>query len=274
MYAECPHCHAIFRVTEAILARAHGKVRCGECGQVFIATPAEGSGRPDSSQSSELLRSRPLDTPEPPPRPAKAPPSGAPAEGTSPPAAASAPPAEADEPPKYLPIEFEPALPQTRPARHGLRTLGWALLAVALMAVLAGQYLLAHRFELAVYPELRPLLGGLCRVAGCELPPRRALERIRLLGHSVYTHPTRDHALRIRARLVNRADFPQPWPVVEITFADLQGRPVASRRFTPDEYLPDATERPPLMPPGRSFPLVLDVVDPGPRALAFEFHFY
>lgn len=35
MYAECPHCHAIFRVTPRILRVANGKVRCGECQTVF-----------------------------------------------------------------------------------------------------------------------------------------------------------------------------------------------------------------------------------------------
>lgn len=37
MYAECPNCHAIFRVTPEILAKANGKVRCGECQTVFVA---------------------------------------------------------------------------------------------------------------------------------------------------------------------------------------------------------------------------------------------
>lgn len=37
MYAECPNCHAIFRVTPAILEQANGNVRCGECQTVFKA---------------------------------------------------------------------------------------------------------------------------------------------------------------------------------------------------------------------------------------------
>lgn len=44
MYTECPHCHAIFRVTQKILKAANGKVRCGECKAIFQAVKPPGSG--------------------------------------------------------------------------------------------------------------------------------------------------------------------------------------------------------------------------------------
>ncbi|KPK39248.1 MAG: hypothetical protein AMJ69_06140 [Gammaproteobacteria bacterium SG8_47] len=37
MYTACPFCQTIFRVTEAQLERARGRVRCGQCQQVFNA---------------------------------------------------------------------------------------------------------------------------------------------------------------------------------------------------------------------------------------------
>ena len=37
MQTECPHCHTLFRITEAQLAMAEGRVRCGFCKQVFDA---------------------------------------------------------------------------------------------------------------------------------------------------------------------------------------------------------------------------------------------
>lgn len=47
MYAECPNCHAIFRVTPEILTQANGSVRCGECHQVFRAA-VEAPSSPES----------------------------------------------------------------------------------------------------------------------------------------------------------------------------------------------------------------------------------
>lgn len=37
MYTRCPHCHAIFRVSAAVLQMAGGEVRCGVCSKVFNA---------------------------------------------------------------------------------------------------------------------------------------------------------------------------------------------------------------------------------------------
>lgn len=37
MYTECPECRSAFRLTVTVLRQAHGRVRCGRCGQVFDA---------------------------------------------------------------------------------------------------------------------------------------------------------------------------------------------------------------------------------------------
>lgn len=34
----CPHCETVFRVQEAQLARSNGRVRCGHCNEVFVAS--------------------------------------------------------------------------------------------------------------------------------------------------------------------------------------------------------------------------------------------
>ena len=38
MQTRCPHCETVFRLTEAQLSAAHGKVRCGLCHSIFTAT--------------------------------------------------------------------------------------------------------------------------------------------------------------------------------------------------------------------------------------------
>lgn len=50
MYTECPECRSAFRLTVTVLRQAHGRVRCGRCGQVFDALEylKDESGDPES----------------------------------------------------------------------------------------------------------------------------------------------------------------------------------------------------------------------------------
>ncbi len=142
-----------------------------------------------------------------------------------------------------------------------------------MLAGLAFQYIYYHRATLAEEPGLRPALAHLCELTGCQLPPQRELSRIELSKHLVQVHPRYVHSLLITATLVNRADFAQPYPVVEVIMTDLEQKQVARRRFLPREYLiGDKSER--LLPPETEVPLILEVVDPGKDAVGFEFNFY
>ncbi|WP_303907013.1 DUF3426 domain-containing protein [Thiohalomonas denitrificans] len=151
-------------------------------------------------------------------------------------------------------------------------TLVWGLGVVLMVAALGGQYAYFSRDRLALQAQWRPYLEVLCEIAGCDLPPRRELRAIELIDHAVQSHPRRDGALLIKATLLNGAEFPQPYPDVEVVMMDIEQRPVASRRFVPAEYLagrsPDA-----LFAAGQETHLILEVVDPGPQAVSFEFDF-
>ena len=163
------------------------------------------------------------------------------------------------------------AAPQRRASAKA--TVLWSLLALALIVLLGGQYIWAERERLYAYPELQPWVQRYCDVLGCRLPPRRDLADIELLSRNVFSHPNVPDALMITATLVNQAPFPQPYPDLELSLADLQGHPVAKRRFHPDEYL--QRELPPdaLMEPGVPVVVSLEILDPGSHALAFEFEF-
>lgn len=204
--------------------------------------------------------------PEPEPEPAKAP------------GVQRAPePAESDADEPLAPVAAEDALPlqlEQRPARGRTgATLGWGLLALLLVAALGAQYAHFHPQQLAKRPGWRPYLEHLCALTGCQLPTRRDLTALELADHTVQSHPRQAGALLITATLRNRAAFAQPYPVVEVRMSDLQQRLVAARRFRPEEYLAGAR-------PGGEFPaaaeahLLLEVVDPGPEAVSFQFNFY
>ncbi|MGF1546374.1 MAG: zinc-ribbon and DUF3426 domain-containing protein [Thiotrichales bacterium] len=298
MYAECPHCHAIFRLTQAILQRAHGKVRCGECGTVFQALAHAESVASKVDKASAFVESRPLENSLNPAAERKArevakttapvevvrvalnpsqtrqspPPSGT---GDAPPpkpavTASSAPrvqlPLTVVEPP---PLRRES---RQKRSRSLLSTLA-SVVAIGLILLLAAQYLRAHRVSFANVAELRPLLTGICKLTHCELPPRRELSRLELLSHGIFSHPTNAGALMIKASFINRAEFAQPLPIVQVSLANLQGKVVARRRFGPGEYL-DASSAPlNELASGQTAHMSIEVSDPGRDALAFEFDF-
>lgn len=157
--------------------------------------------------------------------------------------------------------------------RGGLAgTLGWSLLVLLLCATLVLQYAYHRRESLAHLPELRPHLEKLCELAGCRLPLRTDLAAIELSERDIHSHERYQNALVIRATLVNQADFPQPYPLLEIIMRDLNGRPVASRQFLPEEYLPARPE--PAFAAHAVARVELEVIDPGDEAVSFEFAFH
>ena len=153
-----------------------------------------------------------------------------------------------------------------------LATLGWSVLVLALCATLALQYVYQKRDTFARLPELRPHLETLCELTGCKLPLRIQLRAIELSERDIHSHERYDGALVITGTLVNQADFPQPYPLVEVIMRDLSGARVASRQFLPEEYLPARPE--PAFAPRAVARLELEVLDPGSEAVSFEFAFH
>ena len=166
--------------------------------------------------------------------------------------------------------EPRPVTAAERPAGP-LKTTLWAVTNIVLIVVLLGQYAYFNRTELAQYPELQPWLTRLCTVLPCDAPLRRDVSRITLANRVVQSNPNHPNALLIDATLINEADFPQPYPLLEIRFSDLSNQLVAGRRFRPSEYLPADTSLQAGMPPHQPVHIRLEIVDPGKDAVSFQF---
>ena len=173
----------------------------------------------------------------------------------------------AERPGYSLPLEQEPK----RGSISG--TLLWGSGIVLMLAGLAMQYLYYHRMALAENAQLRPVLAQMCQYTGCHLPPRRDLAKIELGNHLVQFHPRYVDSLLITATLVNHADFTQPYPIVEVVMTDLEQKQIARRRFLPSDYLVGDNAGEGLRAE-TEVPLMLEVLDPGKKAVGFEFKFY
>ena len=142
----------------------------------------------------------------------------------------------------------------------------------ALLLALALQLVLAQRQELAADARWRPLVGALCGVLRCSLPPWHEPTAYTMLGRNVRPSPGAAGVLRINASFRNDARWPQRWPTLLLTLSDVDGREVGQRAFAPSDYRRDHKPTDELAP-GQSASVQLDVVEPAPRIVAFTFDF-
>lgn len=90
----------------------------------------------------------------------------------------------------------------------------------------------------------------------------------------VRSHPEFSGALVVDAIIYNRASFSQPFPLLELRFADLNGHLIANRRFKPGEYLGGELAGRTEMPPQVPIHVSLDILDPGPKAVNYSLSFH
>lgn len=158
-------------------------------------------------------------------------------------------------------------------SRWGRRVL-WLLLILLGLAGLAGQYIAYHFEELARQDQYRPWFAQACPELGCTLPSKVDVEQIRSSNLVVRSHPDFSGALVVDAIIYNRANFSQPFPLLEMRFADLNGQLIASRRFKPSEYLSGELAGQSEMPPQTPIHISLDILDPGPKAVNYSLSFH
>lgn len=154
------------------------------------------------------------------------------------------------------------------------RRLFWGLLVLLGAAALAGQYIAYHFDELARQDQYRPWFQQLCPQIGCEVPSKVDIAKIKSSNLVVRSHPDFSGALVVDAIIYNRAPFSQPFPLLELRFADLNGHLIASRRFKPGEYLNGDLAGMAEMPPQTPIHIALDILDPGSKAVNYSLSFH
>lgn len=154
------------------------------------------------------------------------------------------------------------------------RRLLWLVLVLLAAGGLAAQYIAYHFDELARQDQYRPWFQQVCPQIGCTVPSKVDIARIKSSNLVVRSHPEFNGALVVDAIIYNRATFSQPFPLLELRFADLNGHLIASRRFKPGEYLSGDLEGLAEMPPQTPIHIALDILDPGPKAVNYSLSFH
>lgn len=284
LYTRCPACETTFRVTEAALQQAGGKVRCGRCTHIFDAGDSL-TDRLEDPDDAEATGAADIDS--------RAVADDGPGDDDSEPVGDSAgdddserggdtddstgdgensPMSSADvvavldaplpAPPDWL-SDSENAVPK--------RSRTWLAAAAVAIAALGAQIVHHNRAAVAENRVVGPLLERVYAAVGEDLGPQWSPEQYELLDWIAVADPaqTGHGNLIIRSRLLNSADRPQPYPLIWLRLLDRWEDTVAARLFRPDEYLassPDAT----MMAPGVPVGMELVLVDPGTDAYGFE----
>ncbi|MFW2372886.1 MAG: zinc-ribbon and DUF3426 domain-containing protein [Gammaproteobacteria bacterium] len=250
MQTECPHCHSIFDMNLEQLNQASGQVRCGFCLAIFEATPVQPATVDEAiitSNEAENKDQKPDNN------------------------------NFIEELPRVLPDVIPPQLrAESRAGKPRFAHLETSLLSLGIVAcIIAGiiQYSYYHRYQLVQHNELRPWLIKLCDITGCDLPEPRDSKRIELSSKNIFSHPNTTNALMITATVVNQAEFEQVFPLLELRFEDIRGKAIASRRFTPEEYLNIPSNQIRKMEPGNPVPFNIEIIDPGQDIISYEFDF-
>jgi predicted Zn finger-like uncharacterized protein len=160
-----------------------------------------------------------------------------------------------------------------KPAPNWGRRLLWGFLTLLAAGLLAFQYVWYHFDEMARQDQYRPWFQQLCSTLGCEVPTRVDISRVKSSNLVVRSHPDFKGALIVDAIIYNRAPFAQPFPLLELRFADLNGQLIASRRFKPSEYLSGELAGRGEMPSQTPIHIALDILDPGPKAVNYSLSF-
>lgn len=279
MYTQCPDCLTVFSLDAETLAPAGGHVQCGHCEQVFDALVCLARQLPPEpfTRLAEPAAAAPpprLELAVYRPRPAAAAVSDTGAAGQE----------------DFSTLVFTPRFARRRgrgkkpalgrrPAYPGgmrasrERRWPWVMVCIALTLLLGAQVAWAQRTMLLTDPVIGGWLRQSCATLGCQLPLVRDVGKLRLVARDVEAHPTVPDALMISATVRNDAPFGQPYPVLTLVLADAHGKRVAMRRLRPSEYLGDSETERAGMAPGATTAIVLEVTDPGRKAVAFEFGF-
>ena len=146
------------------------------------------------------------------------------------------------------------------------------LILVAALILVVVQILWFQFDEWVEDPEIRPLYGKICEVVNCTLPPRRALEELYAKNVVIRPHANDPDLLVVDAIIVNNADFPQRFPLIDMRFSSVNGILVLGRKIRPQEYLSGDAEGMLDINAHAPVHVSFEIDNPGPEGSNFDFN--
>lgn len=213
----CPACQTQFFVTAAQLEKHHGKVRCGECDHVFLATDHFIASE-NAETTAVAVKSEPLHH--------------------------NHDSANTGTLGDYVPESksrswFSAKLSsQRKPNPKWLMYLIWFACVLLILSAIA-QTIYVYRTTIAShYPSTASYLKQMCVPLKCTIDLPKNIAFIAIDDSDIQEDADFLGALRFTSTLQNLADFRQAYPNIELTLTDLDDQPLLRRVFKPIDYLP------------------------------------
>lgn len=253
LVTRCPNCATAFLVTQQHLQMQGGNVRCGHCSQVFnsftslttiqesktnvfLKTPSVGTQK----NTLEATTANDLSGPVSSDQTVLQPNSGITAKVGTLKAPATEMPAEEGPNPEASDVTNASQENYTFDAVLLPRSSRiWGLVSIFFLVVLTGQIVYLYRTELSIIaPGTKPYLEQYCEILNCTIPLPKQAELLSIESSDMQMGTAqRPGVITLTATVRNQAPFPQAFPSFELTLTDTQDRALASRIFTPVEYL-------------------------------------
>jgi predicted Zn finger-like uncharacterized protein len=157
------------------------------------------------------------------------------------------------------------APPEPPPERH----LAWGLGAAALLVLLGAQAVHHWRNDLAISPALNAPLTRTYAALGIALTPHWDLQAYEVTQLGAESSADAGGAINVRLSVMNRAERPQPAPLIRLTLLNRYGKRIAARDLAPREYLKSVPSGG-FLAAGQRLDAQVSVLDPGPEASSFE----
>jgi predicted Zn finger-like uncharacterized protein len=114
----------------------------------------------------------------------------------------------------------------------------WFIFALLLLGLLVTQYYWVKQPHFILQHEkIRPVLNHFCEYVGCQLPATQRVKAFRVVNKHLNQHNHDVNAVSLRFMFKNTAQFPQPYPGIEIRFEDANGQTMGMRQLLPTEYM-------------------------------------
>ncbi len=147
----------------------------------------------------------------------------------------------------------------------------WLLLLGGVTLLLVAQLLYFQVDRWSSVAAIRPVYAGLCSVLGCTVPLYRDDKAMRSANVVVRPHPERSDVLLVDAQVINKAPYPQAFPLLQIDLLDRNGQIISSRVFAADDYRTGELATMPDVPPNRPVQISLEVYRPREHVSSYHF---
>jgi predicted Zn finger-like uncharacterized protein len=236
----CPSCNTQFIVTDEQLSQYNGKVRCGQCFNVFDATKELVDIEDHTETDLNAVNDDETEIQT---------------------AASEYELCEAvtESPSKSLTSEADEIVNKAllqdsqsayfnvddkkNESKNTLLTWLKSLFALVLLLAAIAQSIYFFRTEIALYyPNLKPYLALACEKIACSVDLPKEIEFIIIDDSDMQEDAEYAGLIHLSSTLINQANFSQAYPNIELTLTDINDKPKLRRTFKPKEYLPEHTD--------------------------------